>query len=408
MQNIYLDHSATTPIDKKVLDAMMPYLQNKFGNPSSIHQLGRDAMDGVDIARAQVATFLNSKPDEVVFTSGATEANNLAIKGLVKALLRQQDDKYCGSFHIITSTIEHHAVLESYKELGEEGIEVTYIPVQQNGVIDCKKIKNAIRDNTILISIMYVNNEVGTIQPIGEIGRMIKKINKEKTKNKNAKSSSKIYFHTDATQAVNFLNCNTQKLGVDLLSFSGHKIYGPKGVGVLFVKKGAPLVSMQKGGHQENNLRSGTLNVPGIVGLGQAIALLKENLAAKNNNKIAKLRDMLITGIQNNIPDCVINSDLPTVAPSHAHICFLGVEGETILLSLDAYGIAVSTGSACSSKDLRASHVLLAMGISPETAHSSIRFSLGKNNTVEEIQKVLKVLPPIIQKFRKISPLYNK
>jgi len=408
MQSIYLDHSATTPIDKKVLEAMMPYLQNKFGNPSSIHQIGRDAMDGVNIARAQVATFLNSKLDEVVFTSGATEANNLAIKGLIKSLLQQQNSNSRHPLHIITSTIEHHAVLEPYKELEEEGIEVTRIPVQQNGVVDYKKVKNAIRDNTVLISIMYVNNEVGKIQPISEIGRMIKKINKDKTKNKNTKHSSKIYFHTDATQAVNFLDCDTQKLNVDLLSLSGHKIYGPKGVGALFVKTHTPVISLQKGGYHENNLRSGTLNVAGIVGLGQAVALLKENVVEKNNKKIARLRNMLNTGIQKDIPDCVINSDLQTIVPSHAHISFLGTEGESILLALDAYGIAVSTGSACSSKDLQASHVLLAMGIDKEKAHNSIRFSLGKNNTVEEIQKVLKVLPPIIKKFRKISPLYNK
>lgn len=408
MQRIYLDHSATTPIDKKVLKTMLPYLQDKFGNPSSIHQIGREAMDGVNTARAQVASFLNSKPDEIVFTSGSTESNNLAIKGLVESLLQRQDLNSRHLFHIITSTIEHHAVLESYKELKEGRIEVTYIPVQQNGVVDYKKVKNAIRDNTVLVSIMYVNNEVGAIQPISEIGRIIKKINKDKAKNKNTNHSPKIYFHTDAKQAVNFLDCDTQKLNVDLLSFSGHKIYGPKGVGVLFVKDGTPIVSLQKGGHQENNLRSGTLNVPGIVGLGQAIALLEKSVVAKNNKKIGKLRDMLIAGIQKNIPDCVFNIDTQIAVPSHAHISFLGTEGESILLALDAYGIAVSTGSACSAKDLQASHVLLAMDINKEKAHNSIRFSLGKNNTTEEVKKVLKVLPPIVQRFRKISPLYNK
>jgi len=406
MKRIYLDHSATTPMDKKVIEAMKPYFSEKFGNPSSIHSFGQVAIAGVDKARVQVANFLNCNPEEIIFTSGATESDNLAIKGLARALKQKNRKK----IHVITSFIEHDAILEPCKELEQQGIEVTYLPVKKNGVVDIEKFKQAIKVNTRLVSVMYVNSEVGSIQPIREIGKVIKKINEKKLrewkkmriKNRGPKPEP-IYFHTDATQAVNFLNCDTKYLHVDLLSLSGHKIYGPKGVGALFIKSGVPIKPLQLGGHHENNLRSGTLNVPGIVGLGTVIQLIAKK-QAKNNKKISELRSMLVDGIMKNIPKVILNTDRENATPAHANFSFLGVEGESILITLDLAGIAVSTGSACASESLQASHVLLAMSIPEEVAHNSIRFSLGKNNTEAEIKKVIKILPPIIEKLRKMSP----
>jgi len=441
---IYLDHSATTPMDKKVLFEITPYFTKKFGNPSSLHSFGQAAIAGVDKAREQVACFLNCEPEEIIFTSGATESDNLAIKGIIKALKKQGIKKE--KMHIITSLIEHDAILEPLAEQVRKGIEVTYLPVKSNGVVDINKFKKAIKDNTVLVSIMYVNSEVGSIQLIREIGKIIKKINAKKEKDwKNKRPMDRgvssaglragkplpIYFHTDATQALNFLNCNTKYLHADLLSLSGHKIYGPKGVGALFIKNGTPIKPLQLGGHHEGNIRSGTLNVPGIVGLGEAINVLDReskkqknkkttSLSAKDekqeskkawegeNKKIAKLRDMLVAGIKKNIPNVVLNTDRDNATPAHAHFSFLGVEGESILIALDLEGIAVSTGSACASSSLKASHVLVAMGIKVEVAHNSIRFSLGKNNTVSEIKRVIKVLPPIIKRLREMNPDYGQ
>ena len=407
----YFDHSATTPMDKKVLSAITPYFIEKFGNPSSIHSFGQTAMAGVDKAREQVAEFLNCEPGEIIFTSGATESDNLALRGVIGALKRQGVKRP----HIITSLIEHDAVLQPCLEMEKEGVEITFLPVKSNGVVDLEKFKKAIKDNTVLVSVMYVNSEVGSVQPIREIGKIIEKINKNKlnewkkgrTKDRGEKPRP-IYFHTDATQALNFLPCNTKYLHVDLLSLSGHKIYGPKGVGALFIKNGVPLKAIQLGGHHEKNLRSGTLNVPGIVGLGVAISLLGEKTVKNNNAKIAKLRDMLVNGIKKNIPDVILNTDRENSTPAHAHFSFLSVEGESILIALDLEGMAVSTGSACASGSLKASHVLLAMGIKKEIAHNSIRFSLGKNNTEAEIKRVIKILPPIIKKLRGMNPDYIK
>lgn len=408
---IYFDHSATTPVDKKVLKEMAPYFGEKFGNPSSIHGFGQEAMAGVDKAREQMANFLNCEPGEVIFTSGATESDNLALFGLVKALKNQG----VKNPHIITSLIEHDAVLTPCLELEKDGVEVTFLPVKSNGVVDLEKFKKTIKDNTVLVSIMYVNSEVGSIQPIREIGKIIEKINEKKLNGwKNTRTKDRgekpqpIYFHTDATQALNFLNCDTKYLHVDLLSLSGHKIYGPKGVGALFIKKDTPTKAIQLGGHHEKNLRSGTLNVPGIVGLGTATSLLQEKKIESNNKKIARLRDMLVSGIMKNIPDIVLNTDRENSTPAHAHFSFLGVEGESILIALDLEGIAVSTGSACASGSLKPSHVLTAMGIEKEVAHNSIRFSLGKNNTEAEIKRVIKILPPIIKKLRGMNPDYKK
>ena len=395
---IYLDHSATTPVDKAVLKAMLPYFSQTYGNPSSLHSFGQTASAAVDHSRKNISGFLNCEPSEIIFTSGATEADNLAIFGVVNVLLKNSQDK---KLHVITSAIEHPAVLEPFHKLEAMGVEVSYLPVQKNGVVNLETFKKAVKNNTVFVSIMYVNSEVGSIQPIREIGKVIEKINWRRVKQNN---KNKIYFHTDAVQALNFLNCDVKSLRVDLLSLSGHKIYGPKGVGALFVKKGTPINGLQLGGHHEKNLRSGTLNVPGIVGLGAAIKLLAKN-QIKDNKKIAKLRDKFVALIKRKVPKIIINTDLKNATPSHANISFVGAEGESILIALDLEGLAVSTGSACASASLKASPVLKAIGIKDEIAHSTIRFTFGKNNTVDEIGRVLKILPPIIKKLRRMAPV---
>lgn len=414
MKRIYLDHSATTPVDKKILRAMLPYFGADFGNPSSIHTFGQKAAAAVDAAREQVAGFLNCNIDEVVFTSGATESDNLAIRGVIAAAKKKGFQKP----HIITSLIEHPAVLETCAEMEREGAEVTYLRVSPTGLVRTEDVKKAIKESTVLVTIMYVNSEVGSIQPVREIGKIIHKINEarlnewKKTKGKEPLSRpQEIYFHTDATQAPNFLNCDVRWNYIDLLSFSGHKIYGPKGVGVLYARTGVPLRAVQTGGHHENNRRSGTLNVPGIVGLGEAVKALKnkpdegkDGRWTGTNRKIARLRDMLVKGLEKSLPGIVLNTDRKHATPAHAHFSFVGAEGESVLIALDLAGVAVSTGSACASGSLKPSHVLLAMGIKQEIAHHSIRFTLGKNTTEEEIKKVIRILPPIIKKFRKMSP----
>ncbi len=389
MKIAYFDHSATTPVDSRVLKEMLPYFQEKFGNASSIHSLGRISELAVEKARQRVAQALHCDPLEIIFTSGSTESNNLVFKGLIASL------KTKNKIHIIVSSVEHDSVLEPCADLERQGVAITYLPVKKNGMVDINDLKKSLRKETILVSIMTANNEIGIIQPIEEIGKLL------------AKQKQKIFFHTDATQALNALECDVSKMKVDFLSLSSHKIYGPKGVGALFIKKGSPLKAVQLGGHQENNLRSGTRNVPGIVGLGKAIELAKKE-RLKNNKKIIKLRNFLVKNILEKIPGTVLNTDLSRSLPSHAHFSFLGLEGEAVLLELDFQGIAVSTGSACSSKSLEPSETLIAMGISPEIAHGSIRFSLGKNNTKKEVEKVIKILPKIVAKFRKINPLYQK
>lgn len=411
MNKIYLDHSATTPVDKKVLVAMMPYFSDVYGNANSIHAFGQEALAGVDTAREQVAKFLNCDKSEIIFTSGATESDNLAVKGAIRAL----KNKGVKKMHIITTAIEHEAVLEPCRELEKEGVEVTFLPVKKNGMVDLAVFEKAIKEETVLVSVMYVNSEVGIIQPIREIAKVIRKINEKRLREwekrrpqERGEKPQPIYFHTDAVQAVNFCNCDVQWNFIDLLSLSGHKIYGPKGIGVLYVRKGTPIESLQKGGHQEKNLRSGTLNVTGIVGLGAAIAQVTKDYQEKNNTKIAKLRDQLVAGLLKSIPDAIFNTDRPNATPSHAHFTFPGAEGESILISLDLEGVAVSTGSACAAGSLEPSHVLLAMKIPVEIAHSSVRFTLGKYNTEAEIKKVIKILPPIIARLRKMNPIYNK
>lgn len=409
MKKVYFDHSATTPLDKDVLKKMLPYFNAKFGNPSSIHSFGQTAIMAVDEARSEAAKFLNCATNEIIFTSGSTEANNLAILGLAKGLSKKYKNE---KLHVVTSVIEHDSVLEPFAELERAGIEVTYIGVDSKGLVDPMQISEAIKDNTVLVSIMHVNSEVGSIQPIKEIGKNISKLNDKRNKEwlklepeKRGEKPKQVYFHTDATQAANFLNCDVRNNYVDMLSLSGHKIYGPKGTGILYVKTSVPIAAIQLGGHHEGNRRSGTLNTPGIVGLGEALKKLDKKTVETNNKKISKLRDLLVYGLQKKIPDIILNTDRQNATPGHAHFSFLGVEGESILIALDLEGIAVSTGSACASNSLKASHVLVAMGIKVEVSHSSIRFSLGKYNTKEEINYLIKILPPIIKKLRKISPL---
>jgi cysteine desulfurase len=411
MKRIYLDHSATTPVSKEVLKAMLPYFTSKFGNPSSVHTFGQVAAAGVEKSREQAAKFLNASPDEIIFTSGSTEANNLAIKGIVAAIRRSNGNK---KIHVITSVIEHDSVLEPFAELERTRVEVSHLPVNTKGVVNINDLKNAIKENTALVSVMYVNSEVGSIQPIREIGKMIHKLNERKLKawliadsKTRGEKPTPVYFHTDATQAVNFLNCDAKANYLDALSLSGHKIYGPKGVGLLYLKKGTPIIAQQSGGHHELNRRSGTLNVPGIVGLGMALEQLRHMTPEKTGKKIAIARDLLVKGLLKAVPDLILNTDLANSTPAHAHFSFLGVEGESILIALDMAGVAVSTGSACASNSLKASHVLVAMGIPVEVAHNSIRFTLGKNTTETEIRTVLKKLPPIINRLRKISTEYK-
>lgn len=389
---IYLDYAATTPIDPDVLRAMLPYLKEDYGNPSSIHQLGQRALMAIDKAREQVANFLNCQAEEIVFTGSATEADNLAIKGVIEALkFKVKEEK----FHIITSSIEHHAVLEPCHQLEKRGLaKVTYLPVNKEGFVAPADVRKAIQENTALVSIMYANNEVGTIQPIAEIGKLIKKINEKRVK-------FKIFFHSDAVQAINYLNSDVQHLGVDLLTLSAHKIYGPKGVGALFVRKGTPLEPLIFGGGHEFGIRSGTENVPGIVGLGKAIEKIKR--MRSEGARLEKLRDKLIEGILKNIPDCQLNGSRQKRLPNNVNVSFKGAEGEAMVIALDQEGICVSTGSACSSKSLEPSHVLLALGLSPEQAHGSLRLSLGRFTTEAEIDKVLKTLPPIVARLRKFS-----
>jgi cysteine desulfurase len=407
---IYFDHSATTPVDKKVLKAMKPYWREFFGNPSSIHVFGQKAVLGVDRARAQAAEFLGAQSEEIIFTSGATEANNLALRGVIKALRGEITRP-----HIITSKIEHDAIIEPCRDLENEGVEVTYLLPDKKGMISVEEVKNAIKENTVLVSIMYVNSEVGIREPIREIGKLIEKVNDSRMSEwQNVGAAQKspkpqpIYFHTDATQAVNFFDCNTDKLHVDLLSLSGHKIYGPKGVGLLYIRKGVAIMPIQLGGHHERNIRSGTLNVPGIVGLGEALSSITPAAQEKNNKKIAALRDKLVAGVMEKISNVTLNTDRENSTPAHAHFTFHGAEGESILISLDFEGIAVSTGSACASQSLTGSHVLAAMGISEEDTNYALRVTLGKNSKAAEVDKFLAVLPSIIEKLRKMSPVYCK
>lgn len=398
-RRVYLDNAATTPVDPEVFTAMKPYFMEQFGNASEPHSWGRKSKEGVELARGKVAKALGAKPKEIIFTSCATESINLAHKGLAEAVLRQWQKEKRGEIpHLITSSVEHKAVLESCKHLEKQGYKVTYLPVDRYGLVKVSDVEKAIRPETVLISIMYVNNETGTIEPIEEIGKLIKKLNTKRY----PLAANRIYFHTDATQAIQYLDCNVDKLGVDLLSLTGHKIYAPKGIGALYIRKGTPLVRQQDGGGQEYNLRAGTENVPYIVGLGKAIQLVQEN-KKQSAKRTEKLRERLVKGVLK-ISGTRLTGHPTRTAP---HItCFIvdGAEGEAMILHLSDKGIAASSGSACTSGLLKPSHVLTAMGYKPQEAHGSLRFSLGKNNSGEEIDYVMKVLPEVIERLRKMAP----
>ncbi len=391
---IYLDYAATTPVDAEVLKAMLPYFSEKFGNASSLHILGREASVAVANARKSVANFFNADENEIIFTSGATESNNLAIKGVLRAYFKNRKNTEKKP-HIITTVFEHSCVLKTCQKMEKEGIaEVTYLPVYADGIIKIADLEKALKENTLLISIMYVNNEIGTVQPILQIGKMLAKINSERTE--------KIIFHTDATQAIAYFDTNVKKSGVDLLSMSAHKIYGPKGVGALYVKKSTKIAQVQDGGEQEFTLRSGTLNSSGIIGLGKAIELLGKN-KQKESKKIQNLRDYLIKKVLKEIPKAQLNGSRVKRSPNNANFSFSDVEGESLLLQLDMEGLACSTGSACSSGSLNPSHVLLALGMEPEQAHSSLRITLGKYVTKKDLDVFVAKLKRILIDLRKIS-----
>lgn len=383
---IYMDNAATTPIKREVLEAMMPYFTDKYGNPSSIYSIGGQSRNAIERAREKVSKVFNAKPQEIFFTSCGSESDNWAIKGIAYANRKRGN-------HIITSKIEHHAVLHTCQYLEKQGFRVTYLDVDEYGFINLDQLKESIRDDTILISIMFANNEIGTIQPIAEIG----KIAKEKG----------IYFHTDAVQAIGNVKIDVNELNIDLLSLSAHKFYGPKGIGALYIRQGVKIDPLISGGAQERNRRAGTENVPYIVGLGKAIELACENID-EHNEKLTKLRKRLIKGIFDNIDYVRLNGDDEKRLPGNANFCFRFIEGESILLSLDMEGIAGSSGSACTSGSLDPSHVLLAIGLPHEIAHGSLRLTLGDFNTEEDVDYVIEKLTEIVARLRAMSPLYEE
>ena len=386
MNNVYFDNSATTKTDERVIEAMMPYITENYGNPSSIYKIGRENRKAVEEAREQVAKALNCESNEIYFTNGGSESDNTAIRGIAYAYKNKGN-------HIITSKIEHPAVLETCKQLEKEGFEVSYIGVDENGIIKLDELKNAIKPTTTLISIMFANNEIGTIEPIEEIGKIAKENN--------------IFFHTDAVQAVGNVEIDVKKLNIDALSMSGHKFYGPKGIGALYVKKGIKFEKLINGGHQERNKRAGTENVAGIVGLGKAIELAYQELD-EHNKKIKELRDYYVEQVKAKIPYIRINGDETKRLPGNSNISFRFIEGEGLLLNLDLKGICASSGSACTSGSLDPSHVLLAIGLPHEIVHGSLRISIGKYNTKEEVDYLVENLVEIIGRLREMSPLWEE
>ncbi len=383
MKRIYLDNASTTPVDKEVVEAMKPYFTQKYGNASSLHSFGSEARDAIEKSREKVSELIGVKSEEIIFTGGGTESDNMAIKGIA---FRE------GKGHIITSQIEHPAVMNTCGHLEKKGFEVTYLPVDEYGIVNPDDVENAIKDDTILITIMHANNEIGTIEPIGEIAKI--------------SQSNEIPFHTDAVQSVGKIPVNVDDLGVDMLSISAHKIYGPKGTGAFYIRKGTKIEPIIHGGKHEGGLRPSTENVPGIVGLGKACEIAKERMEV-DTKKSSRLREKLINGTLE-IEETYLNGHPEKRLPNNAHFRFTAVEGESLLLSLDDMGIAGSTGSACSSKELKPSHVLLAIGLNEVQAHGSLRLAIGRENTEEEIDYVLEVLPEIVKKLRAMSPLWKK
>ncbi len=383
MRRIYLDYAATTPTHPEVVKAMLPYFTEAFGNPSSIYSCGQQAKGAIEESRTKIADLIGARDEEIVFTSGGTEADNFAIKGVAST----RDTR---GNHIITSPIEHHAVIETCKFLGRRGFSITHLPVDEYGLVDPDDIKKAITDKTILISVMHANNEIGTIEPIAEIGKIVREAG--------------IYFHTDAVQTVGHIPVNVDELGVDLLSISAHKLYGPKGVGALYIRKGTKLVSLVHGGEQERGRRAGTYNAPGIIGFGRAVELAQQEMN-QEAERLTPLRDKLINGLLERIDHTRLNGHPQKRLPNNVNISVDFVEGESMCLGLDLAGICASTGSACASSTLEPSHVLLVTGLSPERAYGSLRFTLGKWTTEDEIDQVLEVLPPLVAKLRAMSPL---
>lgn len=380
---IYMDHSSSTPTNQRVIEAMAPYFNKYYGNPLSLYALAQESAKAREAAREKVAKLLNAKVGEIIFTSGGTEANNFAIKGVAFANENKGN-------HIITSKIEHHSVLNTCKWLEKRGFNVSYIGVDKYGIVDLDELENSITDKTILITIMHANNEVGTIEPLSEIARVAKDNN--------------IYLHTDAVQTVGKVKVEVNELGVALLTLSGHKFYGPKGVGALFIKKGTKIDPLLHGGHHEQNKRAGTENVPGIVGLGVACEIAMEEMGGENK-RLRDLRDSLEEGLTERIEDVIVNGHPEKRLSGVLNICIKHIEGESMLLHLDNNSIAASSGSACTSGSLEPSHVLTSMGIPPEVAHGSLRFSLGHSNTIHDVNKVIEVLPQIVKKLREMSPL---
>ncbi len=383
MKRIYLDYAATTPTSPEVVKVMLPYFTEAFGNPSSLYSYGQEAKGSIEEARVKVAELIGARSEELVFTSGGTEADNFAIKGVAFA------NESRGN-HIITSSVEHHAVIETCKFLERRGFKVTYLSVDGNGLVDPDDVRKAIADKTILISVMHANNEMGTIEPIAEIGKIAREAG--------------VYFHTDAVQTVGHIPVNVNELRVDLLSMSAHKFYGPNGVGALYIRKGTKLISCMHGGEQERRRRASTENVPGIVGFGKATELTQQEIS-EEAERLTCLRGRLVKGLLERIDHTRLNGHPIMRLPNNVNVSVDYVEGESMILNLDLEGICASTGSACSSSSLEPSHVLLAMGLSHELAHGSLRFSLGKWTTEEEIERVLDVLPRIVAKLRAMSPL---
>ena len=386
MNRIFLDYASTTPTDPEVVEAMLPYYSERFGNPSSIYSLGQEAKSAIENAREKIASLLGAKREEIIFTSGGTESNNFALKGIVYANENKGN-------HIITSAIEHHAIIAPCKFLEKRGFDVTYLPVDKYGLINPDDIRKAITNKTILISIAHSNNEVGTIEPIEEIGRIAREHN--------------AYFHTDAVQSFGHIRVNVDDLNVNLLSVSAHKLYGPKGIGALYIRKGTKVIPFMHGGDQERKRRASTENVPAIVGFGKAVEIARDRMK-KEAKQLEALRDKLIKGIFEKIDHVRLNGHPAQRLPNNVNVAFEFVEGESMLLNLDMEGIAASTGSACSSASLEPSHVLLALGLPHEIAHGSLRFTFGRYTKDEDIDYVLEVLPKIVEKLRSMSPLYKK
>lgn len=386
MKRIYLDNAATTALDKNVLEKMLPYFSDIYGNPSSLHSFGREALKAVDQARDEIAGIIGAHASEIYFTSGGTESDNWALKGIAESY---------GNLgkHIITTKIEHHAILETCAELAKKGFEITYLGVDSDGIVDLEELKNAIREDTILVSVMTANNEVGSIQPIKEIGAICKE--------------KGVFFHTDAVQAIGTIDINVDRDNIDMLSVSAHKFHGPKGIGFLYIRSGIRPRRQIEGGHQERKQRAGTTNTPAIVGMAEALKQTVEN-REEYTERVTSLRNYFIDRVLSEIPYSHLNGGREKRLPSNANISFDYIEGESILFLLDSAGIAVSSGSACSSGSLDPSHVVLALGVSIEQAHSSIRFSLGRETTKEDIDYTVDTLKDIIGKLRKLSPLWDE